>query len=283
MNENKIHIGSLTLLVLSDGTMEFDPCVFFPSTTEEDWVSHKSELNHNSNVVFNLFCYLVRTETHTILIDTGMGPNSGIYDQNFPELSNQWGILDKSLFDNGVNPNDIDHVLFTHAHRDHIGWATIGSDDSITPMFPNAQYWISKKDWDATYDKTISNRFPNAPTKLWPLKAFGKLNFFDSDTVILPEIKAIPSPGHSPGHYCFLIESEDEGLLIPGDLLHNVAQFTHYDWVARADIDPIDTINSRKAIFQLIVEKQLLVAGSHFASGFGNLKYSEGQYFWIPV
>ena len=63
MTENKIHIGGLTLKVLSDGILEFDPCVFFPSTNEDDWIPHKSHLNHNSNVVFELSCYLIESQS----------------------------------------------------------------------------------------------------------------------------------------------------------------------------------------------------------------------------
>ena len=283
MIENNIHIGGLTLKVLSDGILEFDPCVFFPSTNEDDWIPHKSHLNHNSNVVFELSCYLIESQSHTILIDTGMGPNPNVQDPNFPELSNAWGIFDKSLANNHINPKDVDHVVFTHAHRDHIGWATIGSGETITPMFPNATYWLNEKDWDATFDETISNRFPNASTKLWPLKDFDQLKFFDESTVIVPEITLIPSPGHSPGHYCILIQSEDNGVLIPGDLLHNIAQFENFEWISRADIEPNDTIQSRKTVFELIVNKGLIVAGSHFASGFGTLDYIEHRYQWRSV
>ena len=111
----------------------------------------------------------------------------------------------------------------------------------------------------------------------------GQLKFFDENTVIIPEIKLIPSPGHSPGHYCILIQSQDIGVLIPGDLLHNIAQFKHFEWISRADIEPSDTIESRKSVFELIVNKELIVAGSHFATGFGTLDYLDGQYKWRSV
>ena len=120
-------------------------------------------------------------------------------------------------------------------------------------------------------------------TKLWPLKDFEQLNFYDEKTEIIPEIKLIPSPGHSPGHYCILIQSEGKGLLIPGDLLHNIAQFEHFDWISRADIEPNATIKSRKTIFELIVTNQLIVAGSHFATGFGTLDYIDGLYRWRVI
>ena len=68
-----------------------------------------------------------------------------------------------------------------------------------------------------------------------------------------------------------------------GDLLLNIAQFEHFDWISRADIEPSDTIESRKTIFELIVNKNLVVAGSHFASGFGTLDHIDGQYQWRSV
>ena len=66
-------------------------------------------------------------------------------------------------------------------------------------------------------------------------------------------------------------------------MLHNIAQFKHFEWISRADIEPSDTIESRKSVFELIVNKELIVAGSHFATGFGTLDYLDGQYKWRSV
>src|SRR5215813_5809042 len=116
MANNKIHVGNVEILSLSDGMLEFDLCNFFPTIPQEQWQPYESHLTAEHHVRFNLGSFLVRSDGRTILVDTGLGPKP----VDAPEAP--WGQLLADFEANGVRPDEIDMVVMTHLHRDHVGW-----------------------------------------------------------------------------------------------------------------------------------------------------------------
>ncbi len=116
MAGNRITIGDVEITSLSDGALAFDLCNFFPDVPEERWQPYQDLLTPEGRVGFNLACFLVRSEGKTILVDTGLGPKPA----DSPETP--WGELMRDMEANGAKPEDIDMVVMTHAHRDHVGW-----------------------------------------------------------------------------------------------------------------------------------------------------------------
>ncbi|MBI3326169.1 MAG: MBL fold metallo-hydrolase [Nitrospinae bacterium] len=173
MATNIIRVGTVEIMSLSDGKLEFDLCNFFPSMSHEDWYPYASHLTAEQKVRFNLGSFLVRADGRTILVDTGLGPKPA----DAPETP--WGTLLEEFTANGVKPEDIDMVVMTHVHRDHVGWNLHSQDGKYTPTFPNARYWISAKDWEACHQAEVKERFPNAPTCVWPLAELGILELME--------------------------------------------------------------------------------------------------------
>ena len=277
MPNNKLTIGNVEITSLSDGVLEFDLCNFFPGIPEADWKGQESHLSASQGVSFNLACFLIKSDGHTIAVDTGMGPKG--------TAETPWGELLNDFKAHGMRPEDVDMVVMTHAHRDHIGWNLISQDGKYTPTFPNAKYYVSAKDWEACHDPDlIETRFPNAPECVWPLEDLGVLVLMEDGHQITSEISALATPGHTPGHMSLAISSQGENGLVLGDVLHNTVQIENVDWVSRADIDPAQTRITRRELMDRLEREGIPVAAVHLAKpGFGKIVREQGRRYWQAI
>jgi glyoxylase-like metal-dependent hydrolase (beta-lactamase superfamily II) len=217
--------------------LEFDLCNFFPTIPEDSWQPYESHL-HDHRVRFNLGSYLIRAGGRTILVDTGLGPRPA----DTPDVP--WGQLLHDFQANGVRPEEVDMVVMTHLHRDHVGWNLLPQGTSWVPTFPNARYWMSAKDWETCHRPDVQpQRFPNAPT--------------------------------------ILITSQGERALVLGDAAHSPVQLEEPDWVSRADMDPELTRQTRRALLDRLEREEIIVAAGHFhAPGFGRIVRLQGRRYW---
>ena len=277
MANDKLTIGNVEITSLSDGILEFDLCNFFPDIPEEDWNGQEAHLSASHGVLFNLACFLIKSDGYTIAVDTGLGP------KQTPETP--WGELLDDMKAHGLQPGDIDMVVMTHAHRDHVGWNLLSQDGKYTPTFPNAQYYVSTIDWAACHDPAlVQDRFPNAPECVWPLEDLGILNLMEPDQQLTSEISTLATPGHTPGHMSLMISSQGESGLVLGDVLHNTAQIENTDWVSRADIDPDQTRITRRNLRDRLEREGIPVAAVHLARpGFGKIVRENGRRFWQGI
>jgi glyoxylase-like metal-dependent hydrolase (beta-lactamase superfamily II) len=270
-----MRVGNLEIMALSDGKLEFDLCNFFPTIPEDQWGPYEQHL-HDHRVRFNLGSYLIRSEGRTILVDTGLGPRPA----DTPDVP--WGELLRDFQAQGVRPEEVDMVVMTHLHRDHVGWNLQQQGTRWVPTFPNARYWVSRKDWDACHDPAVQpTRFPNAPSCVWPLAELGLVEFMGDEHNLTRDLRAIPTPGHTPGHMCLMVTSGAERAIILGDAAHSPVQLEEPDWVSRADMDPDLTRQTRKALIEKIERERIMVAAGHFpAPGFGRIVKLENKRYW---
>jgi glyoxylase-like metal-dependent hydrolase (beta-lactamase superfamily II) len=276
MAKDTIRVGNVEITQLSDGMLEFDLCNFFPTIPEAEWQPYEAHL-HDHRVRFNLGSYLIRAGGRNILVDTGLGPRPA----DTPDVP--WGELMGSFAATGLRPEDIDTVVMTHLHRDHIGWNLKQLDGRVVPTFPRARYWMSRKDWEACHQPDVQpTRFPNAPQCVWPLEELGLIEFMDGEHTITPELTAVPTPGHTPGHVSILVTSGNERALVLGDAAHSPVQLIDQpDWVSRADMDPDLTRQTRRALADRLEREKILVAAGHFESpGYGRVIRLEGKRRW---
>jgi len=276
MPAKKINIGNVEITSLSDGVLEFDLCNFFPEIPAEDWQPYHDYLTADEHVRFNLACFLIRSDGQTIAVDTGLGPKPA----DAPETP--WGELLNDLAAQGLRPEDVDKVVMTHAHRDHIGWNVRSQDGKVVPTFPNAKYYLSGIDWDACHNPDlIESRFPNAPECLYPLEDMGILELMEGEYAITSELTTFPTPGHTPGHMSIMISSQGQRGLVLGDVLHNAVQAHETDWVSRADIDPETTRITRRSLMEQLEKDGTTIAAVHLpAPGFGKIMRAEGRRYW---
>ena len=275
-NSNMVKIGNVEITSFSDGALEFDLCNFYPSIPADNWQPYEDALTPEHRVRFNLGSYLVRSDGHTILVDTGMGPKPA----DAPDSA--WGELLDDLKDKGVRLDEIDIVVMTHLHRDHVGWNLMSQGGKYEPTFPKARYWMSVKDWEACRNPGLQKeRFPNAPACVWPLEGLGLIELMDGEQALTSELTTLPTPGHTPGHMSILISSQGQRGLILGDAAHTTAQVEETDWCSRADMDHEQTRATRRSLMERLEREGTLIAAGHFAApGFGKVVRLEGRRYW---
>ena len=275
----QFELGNFTITALSDGTVPQDLYTLLTNTNQGkiDSLLHRSFLANPVETSINIF--LIDTGDKRLLIDTGAGELFG------PKLG---GRLQRALKAVGCSPDEIAAVLLTHIHSDHSG----GLVEDGQMMFAVATVYVGKSDVDFWLNPTNAETQPNrrrsfegAAKTVEPYLAAGKLQPFSSETVILPGITARPTPGHTPGHSCYLVESGGESIEFWGDILHFASvQFLNPEIAVVYDVDPNAAAAQRAEQFANAEKARRLVAGAHLPfPGVGHIR-AEGQgYTWVPI
>ncbi|WP_259070323.1 MBL fold metallo-hydrolase [Mucilaginibacter sp. X4EP1] len=274
-----MQIGDLPVTVLSDGTNPLDMAQLLLNAKPGELKSGFAESFLSTTVESSDNEFLIRTDGKLILVDAGSGDLLGA----------SFGQLTKSLQNAGVQPEQIDAVLLTHLHPDHVG----GLMRNGKMVFPNATIYIAKAESDFWL---IPEALKNAPAAYKPFFEYaqnaalpyakaGKLKAFKSGDVLFPGITALGSAGHTAGHTSYVIESNGDKLLILGDLIHAQAvQFADPGIAIGYDSDPKEAVSTRRRVFDDAVKGKYLVAGSHLSfPGVGHIKANGNGYLWIPV
>jgi glyoxylase-like metal-dependent hydrolase (beta-lactamase superfamily II) len=271
-------IGEIEITPLSDGELHIPPTELLNKGMEA-WQSQLEFLDSEQLLPVNFGGFLVRTPERTIVVDTGIGAGA------IPELP--IGSFPKKLRAAGVRTDDVDIVIFTHLHFDHVGWST----DGQTQMFGNAEHHCSKVDWDYWCgDEPAAETGPGrtefgaipAPQRLAPLA--DRMNFFDGDTEVAPGVRMRPAPGHTPGHYIVEIASNGETALLLADVAHSPAELLEDDWSSPTDEDPELAQQTRAALAQELIRSGALATMTHFGgNGFGRVVERNGKRAWSPA
>jgi glyoxylase-like metal-dependent hydrolase (beta-lactamase superfamily II) len=198
---------------------------------------------------------------NTVLFDVGSGPDF---------MPTAGSVVD-SLDAIGVAPDDITHVVFTHAHPDHI-WGLL--DDFDDPVFANATYMIGRDEWDYWWDPDTVNTIGEARAAFAVgakrrLEAIeDQIERFDDGQEILPGIAAVASYGHTPGHMSFEIRNGSNAALIAGDAIgnHHVA-FRKPDWPSGSDQDAALAAQTRARLFDRLTADDMTLIGFHLPNG----------------
>jgi len=263
-------LGDFTITAVSDGYLHGDLKLLGNiDTTEAVGIQEKAGITDHTSIHIN--CFLVRGGGRTVLIDAGAG---GIKD---------WGgRLNDNLLLARVQPTDVDAILLTHAHPDHVGGLV---DASGNPIFPNAELIAHELEIAFWQDDGNLSRSPERARGnfLAARRAFdgyrNRLSTFNTGDV-LNGITAVTLPGHTPGHTGYRIESNGQNLLVWGDIVHFPAiQISHPDVSIAFDQDANVAIQTRKRLLDMVSSEQLLIAGMHFSElGFARIKRTSGTY-----
>ena len=199
---NQITVGNVEIkFVLDMLPPPRDPSAMFPTTDAHDWEPYHDALEDCQLQLYYGHFYL-RTGGQTIMVDTGMGPGP------HPSRANRTGDMLNQLKNSGVNPEDVDLVLITHMHIDHVGWNVDYSGSEPKPTFPNARYLAPQLDWDHFTKPEFAKDAPWVAENILPLEEMGLLELIGDGYAVSDEIKAISTPGHTPGHMVFDITSQ---------------------------------------------------------------------------
>jgi glyoxylase-like metal-dependent hydrolase (beta-lactamase superfamily II) len=177
----------------------------------------------------SIHSWLVETPQYRLLIDTASGnAKDRPFSSLFHQLHSPW--LEK-LTSTGVHPCDIDYVLHTHLHVDHVGWNTVWSGERWIPAFVNAVHVCSQAEMDFYDSPASASRAMVFEDSIRPVRDAGQLNVIGNHGIeILPGIRFHPTPGHSPGHMSITVESDNQIALFCGDVMHSPLQVISPGW-----------------------------------------------------
>ena len=222
------------------------------------------------NLILTMQSYLVRTSHHTILVDTCVGDHKKRARENWNMTTS--GTFLRRLAEVGVQPEEVDYVMCTHMHVDHVGWNTQLRDGRWVPTFPNAQYVMSQKEWE--YWQVVHEETPldHVTDSVLPIVEAGKAVFVTSDYALDDEVWLESTPGHTPDHVSVRLASNGNHAVVTGDLIHSPVQCAKLGWVPRPDFDPAQASATRRSFLERYCDTDVLICATHFPSpSFGHI------------
>jgi glyoxylase-like metal-dependent hydrolase (beta-lactamase superfamily II) len=272
----RFKVGSIEIISISDGILLSDIHAVVGVSVEQvrelfDQSFFPSEVRCSSNN------YIIRSEGRTALVDTGAGPH--IYESSGKMLENAAAA--------GISPSDIDTILFTHIHPDHISGLI---DANGRKVFPNAvlkmhakefEFWLSE-DPQSKKIEHVQHEADHVIRFLSPYME--QIELFDGGEVF-PGVSVVKLPGHTPGHTGYLIRSKGEEILIWGDIIHwPVVQFALPEAAMTYDVDPVQATATRRDILKKAASVGLLVAGMHlYFPGLTRVRREGSAFVMAPV
>ena len=167
----------------------------------------------------------------------------------------------------GFPREKVDVVVCTHLHVDHVGWNTMLEDGKWIPTFPNAQYLVAKSEYEFWRKQKADHEGEEVfADSVKPIFDAGLAETVDLDHRISPEIRLMPTTGHTPGHVSVVIESKGETAIITGDMMHHPCQIGRPEWATAFDNDQAAARKTRAAMLKDWADKPILIIGTHFAA-----------------
>jgi glyoxylase-like metal-dependent hydrolase (beta-lactamase superfamily II) len=233
-------------------------------------------------IKLSVHSWLLQIGRQKILVDACCGNNKVKPGRPF------WHMLNVPFLERlakaGAQPDEIDYVMCTHLHHDHVGWNTQLLDGRWVPTFPNARYVISKTDFE--YYRKLDSDDKTAPAEMGtfrecvlPLVEAGRAELVSGDHRLNEHIELMPAPGHSAGHVVFKLEAAGERAVFTGDVFHHLLQVYYPDWNFPKNSDPEQARASRRRVLEHCASSGALVLPAHVGAPFAGHIEATGQGF----
>jgi glyoxylase-like metal-dependent hydrolase (beta-lactamase superfamily II) len=260
-------VGAIQVETIVDAIHRDTPASFFvgqPESAWREWVTlDRDGLTHTP-----IQCLLVRAGEHLALLDTGIGLDPG--SPEMPGVHGAPGGLLRELARLGVTPEQIDVVVLSHGHADHLGGTL--DPTSGRPRFPRARYVIASADLRHFTAAEQRADWAFSAAQLEALQSHGQLEPSDGEVEVLPGVRLLPAPGHTPGHTCVGLTSGSEHALYIGDVVHQAAQISHPEWYPLFDWMPPMAMQTRRRVLEQARQDGTLVLSAHLpAPGVGHV------------
>ena len=277
----RYQLGQFEITALFDGIIELDTSLLKTVTPADLKSLLARSFVGNPKMQTAVNAYLINTGAHLVLVDAGavnlFGPSLGHIIENMKAA--------------GHDPSQIDTVIATHLHGDHVG-GLINAEGQ--PVFLKAQIMVPRADHEFWLSQAVADKaekskrpfFKMARDAAAPYQAAGRWQPFSDGAELVPGLRAVAANGHTPGHSAYAVESKGEHLLIWGDLVHaHAVQFAKPGVAIEFDVDQKKAIATRRAVFKSVAASRTLVAGMHLPfPGLGHVSASgKDSYVWVPI
>ncbi|MGE5596608.1 MAG: MBL fold metallo-hydrolase [Hyphomicrobiales bacterium] len=268
-----VSVGNVEITPVLDTDVLMNPEHFLPRHAKAFMAEYGHLADERGLFGMSITCYAVRSAGKTILVDTGIG---GRRRPGFPR-----GKLPDALAALNIAPEDIDLIVNTHLHIDHVGWNTVTDEDGTSRIFfPKAKWIIQRTEWE----HWMQPQFLDEPSNdhlvecVAPLEKAGRVELVDHEQPLDQNLTFIPTPGHTPGHVAIGVYSNGEKAVIIGDASHHPVQLDHPDWSPAADTDPILSAKTRDRLFdEAADDARLWIAGHWKHPGLGRIVRLNGK------
>jgi glyoxylase-like metal-dependent hydrolase (beta-lactamase superfamily II) len=264
--------GDLTIhRIIEQDAAFLPPLDMLPGLTPEllaenrPWMREAGAIDADDVLILCFQSYIVRTPHHTILVDSCIGN-----DKPRP-LRPKWNMKTddsymRALAAAGFSVCDIDFVMCTHLHTDHVGWNTRLEAGRWVPTFPNARYVFARSEFDYWTEQHAKTKVAPFGDSVLPIVEAGKAEIVGDDFAIGDHMRILPTPGHTPGHAAICFGRGKDTAVVSGDLMHSPLQARYPELSAKFDVDQAQAAVTRRRFLERYCDSDTLCCTAHFPS-----------------
>jgi glyoxylase-like metal-dependent hydrolase (beta-lactamase superfamily II) len=274
-------IGDVEIIRIAETCQGFSPSLLLKQATPEAIAPHMHWLQPHfadaeGNLMISVHGLLIISKGVKIMVDTCVGPHAA---EEYGQVATNAFLENLTLA--GYDPADIDIVLCTHMHFDHVGWNTKKVGDKWVPTFPKARYLFSRNEWDHWHTAKDKGYATTLNECVQPIIDGDLADLVEMTHALTDEVRLVPTPGHTPGHVSVSIVSKGGKAFITGDTVFHPVQWAELDWGSDADIDAPAAIAMRGHLRETYGTDDNLIIGTHFAPPSSGHVVREGDKYWF--
>lgn len=256
-----MELKGMSLDLISAGTLAMDGGLMFGVVPRVMWENFKTP-DEKNRVRMGLNVMLIRTGSANILVDTGCGEALSPRLAEIHTLRGRY-MLRETLQEKGLEFENIDMVILSHLHFDHAGGMTLEREGKVVPAFPNARYFVQKREYEEWLYPNERTRGGYRSVHCDVLTQDGRLELLEGESEVAPGVKVLPTPGHTEGHQCVLVDpGEEKAVCFLGDVVP-----TRYNvplaWATANDVLPLVQLETKRSILKRAVEENWTVIFPH--------------------
>lgn len=277
---HSIGLGDATISIINVGDMMVDMAQEI-TAPESEWrplygAGFAGSLPYPSQ------CVHIALPHASILVDAGDYAQAIALDASYlpPDYTPPPGLVEQ-LESRGIRPEDITHLIITHAHFDHYAGTTVEQHGSYVPRFPNARVFLGRADWDYPETQDALQDPDSLDSRTFGvLHKQGFLELVEGDFDVIPEVRIIAAPGESPGHQIVRVHSQGQTFYCLGDLFHHPAEVEHPAWMVKW-ADASANLSSRQALIKAALQEKALLLAAHMLVGRVEGKFEQPR--WVQL
>jgi glyoxylase-like metal-dependent hydrolase (beta-lactamase superfamily II) len=265
-------VGDVTIHRVVEQEVPFVPIrEFLPGLTDEQleenraWLEPRGLDPATQGIVLCFQSYVVRTPNHTVLVDACIGNDKPRPGRPTWDMKSDDRYM-RGLAAHGLTPADIDVVMCTHLHADHVGWNTRLENGHWVPTFPNARYLFSARELAFWTERNAKTEIPAIADSVLPIVAANRAELVTSDHAVSDHIRLMPTPGHTPDHFSVLVGKGADDAVLTGDAIHSPLQARYPELSMFSDFDAKQAARSRRALLERFCDTRTLCCTAHFPS-----------------